>query len=104
MGGQFPYGTLTVNVLGSFLLGVFAVLIVETGSVSLEWRLMVTTGMLGAFTTFSTFSYESVSLLREGFYLAFAGNILGSVVFCLSAVTLGILVGHFLSFLVFVLS
>lgn len=62
---SFPYGTLTVNVIGCFLIGlIFG--ISERSGLTLEWRLILTTGMLGGFTTFSAFSYESISLMREG--------------------------------------
>jgi len=63
--GFFPLGTLVVNVLGSFLLG-FGMQAMEAVPVSAEVRTMLTIGFLGAFTTFSTFSYETVALLRDG--------------------------------------
>ena len=64
-GGFFPIGTLVVNVLGSLLLG-FGMHAMEAVPVSAEVRTMLTIGFLGAFTTFSTFSYETVTLLRDG--------------------------------------
>ena len=63
--GFFPLGTLVVNVLGSLLLG-FGMQVMEAFPVSAELRTMLTIGFLGAFTTFSTFSYETVALLRDG--------------------------------------
>ncbi len=63
--GFFPLGTLVVNVLGSLLLG-FGMQVMEAFPVSAELRTMLTIGFLGAFTTFSTFSYETVTLLRDG--------------------------------------
>ncbi len=63
--GFFPLGTLVVNVLGSFLLG-FGMQAMEAVPLSAEVRTMLTIGFLGAFTTFSTFSYETVALLRDG--------------------------------------
>lgn len=63
--GFFPLGTLVVNVLGSLLLG-FGMQAMEAFPVSAELRTMLTIGFLGAFTTFSTFSYETVALLRDG--------------------------------------
>ncbi len=63
--GLFPIGTLVVNVLGSLLLG-FGIHAMEAVPVSAEVRTMLTIGFLGAFTTFSTFSYETVTLLRDG--------------------------------------
>ncbi|QHL89149.1 fluoride efflux transporter CrcB [Nibribacter ruber] len=61
----FPIGTLGVNLLGCFLIGVVFGL-AEKGNLSQEWRLFLATGVLGGFTTFSAFSYETVSLLRAG--------------------------------------
>lgn len=84
-GARFPYGTMTVNVVGSFFLALLTVLMARSGSATVEWELFVLTGVLGAFTTFSTFSYESLLLLRDGFYLGFFGNVLGNVILCLGA-------------------
>lgn len=62
---SFPYGTLTVNVIGCFLIGIIFG-ISERSGITDEWRLFLTTGLVGGFTTFSAFSYESISLMREG--------------------------------------
>ena len=87
--GVFPLGTLTVNVVGSFLLG-FGMQAMEALPVSAAMRTMLTIGFLGAFTTFSTFSYETVTLLRDGDWtraVLYAGLSLGlglvAVVACL---------------------
>jgi CrcB protein len=61
----FPFGTLAVNIIGCFLIGLVYG-ISERDNMSAEWRLFLATGILGGFTTFSAFSYETVSLLREG--------------------------------------
>ncbi len=61
----FPYGTLTVNIIGCFLIGIVYG-IAERSGLSNEWRLFIATGILGGFTTFSAFSYESISLMRDG--------------------------------------
>jgi len=63
---RFPVATLTINVVGSFLMGIAYVIIVERLQLSPEWRALFMTGFLGAFTTFSTFSLEAVTLLQEG--------------------------------------
>jgi fluoride exporter len=61
----FPYGTLAVNIIGCFLIGIVFGLS-ERGNITLEWRLFLSTGLLGGFTTFSAFSNESVGLLKDG--------------------------------------
>jgi len=61
----FPYGTLTVNIIGCLLIGIVYG-IAERSGLSNEWRLFIATGILGGFTTFSAFSYESISLMRDG--------------------------------------
>jgi len=89
-GGAFPWGTFAVNALGSFLLGFLFVWLIERSTASELLRLAITVGFMGAFTTFSTYSLESVRLLQEGaFSLAF-GNIAGQVVVCLLLTWLGI--------------
>ena len=69
LGRGFPYGTLVVNVLGSFAIGFLFVLFLERMTLSGEWRAGILIGVLGAFTTFSTFSIETLNLLEEGAHL-----------------------------------
>lgn len=89
-GGAFPWGTFAVNALGSFLLGFLFVWLIERSTASELVRLALTVGFLGAFTTFSTYSLESIRLLQEGaFSLAF-GNVVGQVVVCLFLTWLGV--------------
>lgn len=89
-GGAFPWGTFAVNALGSFLLGFLFVWLIERSTASELVRLALTVGFLGAFTTFSTYSLESVRLLQEGaFSLAF-GNVFGQVIVCLLLTWLGV--------------
>lgn len=94
LGRDFPYGTLTVNVLGSLLMGLFFVLIVERGMLSAEWRSVIMIGLLGAFTTFSTFSIETLTLLESGELSRAALNIFLSVALCLAATWLGLVMGR----------
>ncbi len=89
--GSFPYGTLAVNVIGSFVIGFFLALALERFSWSPEVRIFFTVGFLGAFTTFSTFSYETVELLREGAYAMAAANMGASLFGCLAATFAGIM-------------
>jgi fluoride exporter len=88
-GSDFPAGTLAVNVLGSFILGIVLALSLERELLSPNGRLLLGAGFCGGFTTMSTFSYETLALLREGGVLAAVGNIAASLLSCLSAVWLG---------------
>jgi len=84
-GRDFPYGTLAVNVLGSLLMGALYVLLVERLTDAIEWRAFLLIGVLGAFTTFSTFSMETVALLEGGEPFRALMNILLSVTVCVLA-------------------
>lgn len=91
LGRSFPYGTLVVNALGSFLIGfLFAYLLNRTGSVSPALRALLIVGFLGGFTTFSSFSLETVGLLENGEFLRAVLNVGISVGLCLSLTILGI--------------
>jgi len=91
----FPFGTLGVNIIGCFLIGIVFGLS-ERGNFTIEWRLFLATGLLGGFTTFSSFSNETVSLLRDGqLWYAFT-YIACSVVICLLATFTGISLVKFL--------
>jgi CrcB protein len=87
-GSFFPWGTVAVNVAGSLALGFVMVWLQSTTS-SAELRDLVTVGFLGSFTTFSTFSYETVAMLRDGEWWRAGGYTAGSVVLGLIAVALG---------------
>ena len=85
---HFPWGTLSVNLLGSFCLGVLYVIIVERGIVHPDWRSITIVGFLGAFTTFSTFSLEAIALLENGQAGMALAYVLFSVTVCMTAVWL----------------
>jgi CrcB protein len=90
-GETFPWGTLLVNVIGSFVIGVFATLTGTEGRwlVGPEARQFVMVGLCGGYTTFSSFSHQTLELARDGEWIRAGGNILGSVVLCLFATWLG---------------
>ena len=94
LGRSFPYGTLTVNVVGSLIMGFLYVFMIERMDVSAEWRAALMIGLLGAFTTFSTFSIETLNLLESGEQLKAALNVILSVTLCLLGCWLGMIVGR----------
>ncbi|MEW8639378.1 MAG: fluoride efflux transporter CrcB [Candidatus Thiodiazotropha endolucinida] len=94
LGRGFPYGTLVVNVLGSLVMGFLYVLLLERTTVSPEMRGALLIGFLGAFTTFSTFSIETLNLLEQAELLKAGLNILVSVIACVLACWFGLAVGR----------
>ena len=94
LGSAFPYGTLLINVSGSFLLGLLFAVILERGVLPAELRPPLTIGFLGAYTTFSTWMLESWALIEEGAWLAAIGNLGGSVLLGIAAVMVEIAVGR----------
>ena len=85
----FPSGTLAVNVLGSFIVGLVMALSLDRGLLSDDLRILLATGFCGGFTTMSTFSYETMALLRDGEHLLALGNVSATFAACLGAVWLG---------------
>jgi CrcB protein len=86
----FPIGTFLVNIIGSFLIGIIYAAAEKTGLLSTEWRFFLATGFCGGFTTFSTFSYEIVTMLRGGMTGYAMLYVLGSVVLGVLATLFGI--------------
>jgi CrcB protein len=93
-GEGFPWGTFAVNALGCFLFGVVWMLAEERLLISGETRLILLTGFMGAFTTFSTFAFETGQQLRESQWLYATGNVAGQVVVGVACVFLGFIVGR----------
>jgi CrcB protein len=91
LGRAFPYGTFVVNIIGAYLIGLIMELGMRSTLVPDTLRLGLTVGFLGGLTTFSTFSYETFSLLEEGQFLVAFVNVLASVAVCLLFTWLGII-------------
>lgn len=94
LGVGFPYGTLFVNVAGSFCIGLVMHVGLASDALSPTARLFLTTGVMGGLTTYSTFNYETLGLLREGAVLVAVLNLVLTVVLCLGAGLLGLAAGR----------
>jgi len=94
LGRGFPYGTLAVNVIGAFLIGLVMEFSIRSALISPTLRVALTIGFLGGLTTFSTFSFETFRLLEEGSFVVAFGNVLLSVVACLACTWVGITVAR----------
>ncbi len=95
-GAVFPWATFVINISGSFVLGVFLAFAEERPWVNPSSRLMFAVGFVGAYTTFSTFEYESIRLLQDGEMLLAFANIAGSVMAGLFAIFAGIVLGEWI--------
>lgn len=90
-GRSLPYGTLVVNIIGSFLLGLLMTFGLRSALLPAELRIGLTVGFMGGFTTFSTFSYETLRLIEEGSFWQAGANILLNILLCLLFALLGVL-------------
>ena len=97
LGTAFPYGTLIINLVGSFLLAVIMHLSLEVGLIPANARVVLATGVMGGFTTYSTFNYETLKLLQGGSVAMGALNLSATVVGCLLAGVLGLVVAKALT-------
>lgn len=93
-GRGFPYGTLGVNVLGCLAMGFLFVLLVERAGESAVWRAGLLIGLLGGFTTFSTFSIETFNLIEQGAMAKAAANMAASLVLCVGGTWLGVILAR----------
>jgi CrcB protein len=94
--GRFPLAIFVANSIGSLILGLIYVLIVEKGLLPEVWRPFLMIGLLGAFTTFSTFSLDSIRLIEQGDWLMALGNIFANVAVGLIAAFIGMYIGRWL--------
>jgi fluoride exporter len=85
----FPFGTLTVNILGSLMIGFIMQIGLNTDLIPRSLRIMLTLGFLGAFTTFSTFSYETIRYFEDGAWITGSLNVCLNVILCLGATLIG---------------
>lgn len=94
LGAHFPYGTLVVNVVGCFIIGVFMTVTTERLIISPYWRLLVSVGFLGGLTTFSSFGFETLRLIEDADFIPAFYNILLNVLLGLAATWLGIVMAR----------
>lgn len=94
MGTRFPYGTFVINISGSFLLGLIMTVLTTKAHLNPNWRYLVPIGFIGAYTTFSTFEYETLQSVHEAQFFMAALNVLLSVAFGYLAVWAGIMAGR----------
>lgn len=95
-GTEFPYGTMVVNVLGCLVIGLLMISLEERFFAVPSLRLFLTIGILGGFTTFSSFSYETLALVRDGDFLPAFANVGITVMACLSATWVGMQIGKWI--------
>lgn len=97
MGSRFPYGTFVINISGSFLIGFILTLLAQRADASPNWRYLIPIGFIGAYTTFSTFEYETLRTVQDGQILIAFANVSLSVIAGFAAVWLGVVAGRTLS-------
>ena len=97
LGSNFPYGTLVVNVLGSFIMGLLIMALATRLNISQEWRGFIVVGVLGGFTTFSTFSLEAALLIERGTFLQAALYVGSSVIVSIGALFVGLWLGRIMA-------
>ena len=94
MGIRFPYGTFVINVSGSFVIGLILTILTENAHWSPNWRYLIPVGFIGAYTTFSTFEYETLRSVQDGQWLMAALNVVLSVTLGFLGVWLGVVTGR----------
>ena len=94
LGPVFPYGTLFINILGSFIVGFFLIWTTERALVDPRWRLLVVVGFCGSFTTYSSYAFETIAYFEQGHWGLMLANILSNNLLCLGAVLAGIVLAR----------
>ena len=94
LGSRFPYGTFVVNITGSFLIGMILTILAEKTQWSDNWRYLIPIGLIGGYTTFSAFEYETFRVFQDGELLIAGLNVVGSVVIGFFSVWLGVIAGR----------
>ena len=89
LGAVFPYGTLGINIVGSFIVGFFVIWATERALVDPRWRLLVVVGFCGSFTTFSSYAFETMSYFEQGQWALMLTNIIGNNLLCLGGALAG---------------
>ena len=89
LGPVFPYGTLTINIIGSFIVGFFVIWTTERVLVDSRWRLLVVVGFCGSFTTFSSYAFETMSYFEHGQWGLMLANVLSNNLLCLGGALAG---------------
>jgi len=96
LGPVFPYGTLFINVVGSIIVGFFMIWATERVLLDPRWRLLIVVGFCGAFTTFSSYAFETMAYFEQGQWTLMLGNILANNVLCLLGALAGMAMARFL--------
>ena len=94
LGPVFPYGTLFINIIGSFIVGFFIIWTTERVLIDPRWRLLVVIGFCGSFTTFSSYAFETMAYFEQGQWGLMAVNILSNNILCLGAALAGMALGR----------
>jgi fluoride exporter len=89
LGPVFPYGTLIINITGSLIVGFFIIWTTERVLVDPRWRLLIVVGFCGAFTTFSSYAFETIAYFEQGQWALMVANVFGNNLLCLGAVLAG---------------
>jgi CrcB protein len=89
LGSVFPYGTLFINIVGSFIVGFFVIWTSERALVDLRWRLLVVVGFCGSFTTFSSYAFETMAYFEQGQWGLMLANIFSNNILCLGGALAG---------------